>query len=58
MDKYILVKVEHELYTPTFDINTDQYIDVSPYRKYQRNCINYECRCRSGAMITNNQPFK
>ena len=58
MDKYILVKVEHELYTPTFDINTDQYIDVSPYRKYQRNCINYECRCRSGAMITNNQSFK
>tara|TARA_B100001094_G_C18136889_1_gene775624 strand:- start:1172 stop:1597 length:426 start_codon:yes stop_codon:yes gene_type:complete len=53
-----LVKVFQEIYKPTFDENEDKYIDKSPYKPYERNCIQYECRCKAGAYFKGNTMFK
>ena len=41
-----LVQVYTDIYKPEFNENTDSYVDKSPYKPYERNCIRYECRCR------------
>tara|TARA_B100000575_G_C23110296_1_gene641316 strand:+ start:74 stop:499 length:426 start_codon:yes stop_codon:yes gene_type:complete len=53
-----LVKVFQEIYKPVFDENNDKYIDKSPYKPYERNCIQYECRCKAGAYFKGNTMFK
>ena len=52
-----LTQIETDIYKPFFDENTDQYIDKSPYKKYERNCIRYECRCKAGAVFIGNTMF-
>ena len=47
-----------EKYIKSFDESKDEYIDISPYKKYERNSIQYECRCRAGSIITNTTTFK
>ena len=53
-----LVLVEKEIYIPTFCTETGQYLDKSPYKPYQRNRIPFECRCKAGAIFTDNNQFK
>ena len=53
-----LVQVQTDIYKPSFDENTDEYIDKSPYRAYERNCIRFECRCRAGSNFVGNAQFK
>ena len=53
-----LVQVYTDIYKPAFDENKDEYIDKSPYRPYERNCIRFECRCKAGAYFIGNSQFK
>jgi len=53
-----IVSITRCIYIPKFDEKTDEYIDVSPYKKYERNPIQYECRCRAGSIMTNTTTFK
>ena len=53
-----LVQVYTDIYKPAFDENTDEYIDKSPYRPYERNCIRFECRCKAGAYFIGYSQFK
>lgn len=53
-----IVQVFNTIYKPVFDENKDEYIDKSPYKRYERNCIHYECRCKAGASFTSNASFK
>lgn len=53
-----LVQVYTDIYKPEFDENRDEYIDKSPYKPYERNCIRFECRCKAGAYFTGNSQFK
>tara|TARA_B100000214_G_C23959628_1_gene624586 strand:+ start:1488 stop:1916 length:429 start_codon:yes stop_codon:yes gene_type:complete len=53
-----LVKVFSDIYKPTFNENNDEYIDTSPYKPYERNCIRYECRCKAGSYFIGNTMFK
>ena len=53
-----LIAVYNSIYIPSFDENEDEYIDKSPYKPYQRNCIRFECRCKAGASFVNNTMFK
>ena len=32
-----IVSITRCIYIPKFDEKTDEYIDVSPYKKYERN---------------------
>ncbi len=53
-----IVQVFCDIYKPTFDENNDEYIDKSPYKPYERNCIRYECRCKAGSYFVGNTMFK
>ena len=53
-----IVPVNNSIYIPEFDENNDCYIDKSPYKPYERNCIRYECRCKAGSSFVNNMMFK
>ena len=53
-----LANIDKEIYVPVFDENSDIYIDKSPYMPYQRKCIEYSCKCRSGSTFYNNASFK
>lgn len=53
-----LVQVYTDIYKPAFDENKDKYIDKSPYKPYERNCIRFECRCKAGAYFIGNSQFK
>lgn len=53
-----IVQVFCDIYKPTFDENNDEYIDKSPYKPYERNCIRYECRCKAGSYFVGNRMFK
>jgi len=53
-----LVQVYTDIYKPVFDTSTDKFVDKSPYRAYERNCIRYECRCRAGSYFIGNSQFK
>lgn len=53
-----LVQVYTDIYKPAFDENKDEYIDKSPYKPYERNCIRFECRCKAGAYFIGNSQFK
>ena len=53
-----LANIDKEIYIPVFDENGDIYIDKSPYMPYQRKCIEYTCKCRSGSTFYNNASFK
>ena len=53
-----LVSLTNEIYIPSFDENKDEYIDISPYKPYMRNPIQYECRCRAGCVFTGHSNFK
>ena len=57
MDQQV-ISVNKEIYIPPFNEELDEYYDKSPYKKYERNPIQYECRCRAGSMITNTTTFK
>ena len=50
-----LVPTTKTLYEPTYDPNTDKFIDVSPFKKYERSNNNLEyycsCKCNSGFSI-------
>jgi len=52
-----LVKCHKTLYNPTFDENTGKYVDISPYKKHERNRITYGCRCDVSVTITTRQQF-
>ena len=47
-----LVPTTKTLYEPTYDPNTDKFIDVSPFKKYDRSSNHEEyycsCKCNSG----------
>ena len=47
-----------EIYKPSFDVDKDEFVDKTPYRAYERNCIRYECRCKAGAYFVDNKNFK
>ena len=53
-----LQQVFTEIYKPSFDVNKDEFVDATPYKAYERNCIRYECRCRAGAYFVGNALFK
>ena len=53
-----IINVNKDIYIPSFNEELDEYIDISPYKPYERNCIQYECRCRAGSTITGNTGFK
>ena len=53
-----IISLQKNIYIPSFDENTDEYIDKSPYKPYMRNPIQYECRCRAGCTFTGNTGFK
>lgn len=53
-----LVQVYTDIYKPAFDENKDEYIDKSPYRPYERNCIRFECRCKAGTYFIGYSQFK
>ena len=53
-----IISLQKNIYIPSFDENTDEYIDKSPYKPYMRNPIQYECRCRAGSTFTGNSGFK
>ena len=53
-----LLQIETDIYKPYFDENTDEYIDKSPYKPYERNCIRFECRCKAGSVFIGNAMFK
>ncbi len=53
-----LLQIETDIYKPYFDENTDKYIDKSPYKPYERNCIRFECRCKAGSVFIGNAMFK
>ena len=47
-----------EIYVPNFNENSGEYVDKSPYKPYQRKCIEYECRCKAGSSFFNNASYK
>ena len=53
-----IISLQKNIYIPSFDENNDEYIDISPYKPYMRNPIQYECRCRAGCTFTGNSGFK
>lgn len=53
-----IIKVEEDIYIPFFCSENGVYIDKSPYKPYQKNCIRYECRCKAGAYFESNAQFK
>ena len=53
-----IVSVTKCIYIPSFDEELDEYYDKSPYKKYERNCIQYECRCKAGSTFVANTGFK
>ena len=57
MDQQI-IPVNKEIYIPSFNEEVDEYYDKSPYKKYERNCIQYECRCKAGSVFMGNAMFK
>ena len=57
-DSNQIVSITRCIYIPKFDEVKDEYIDVSPYKPYERNNIQYECRCRAGSVLTNTTTFK
>ena len=53
-----IISVHKEIYIPSFNEETDEYYDKSPYKRYERNCIQYECRCKAGSVFMGNTMFK
>tara|TARA_B110000285_G_scaffold101252_1_gene115246 strand:+ start:1649 stop:2077 length:429 start_codon:yes stop_codon:yes gene_type:complete len=53
-----LQQVFTEIYKPSFDVNKGEFVDATPYKPYERNCVRYECRCRAGAYFVGNALFK
>jgi hypothetical protein len=50
--------IDLDIYNPIFDENNDVYIDKCPYKPYQRNCKQYTCNCKAGALFLNNSSYK
>ena len=57
MDQQV-ISVNKEIYIPPFNEKLDEYYDKSPYKPYERNPIQYECRCRAGSIMINTTSFK
>ena len=55
---YELSTIDFDIYKPSFNENTGEYYDFSPYKPYERNCIRYECRCKAGVSFVNTTQFK
>jgi len=53
-----LATIDKEIYVPNFNENSGNYVDKSPYKPYQRKCIEYECRCKAGSSFINNTSYK
>ena len=53
-----LTTVNKEIYIPLFNEDLDEYYDKSPYKPYERNCTQYECRCKAGSIFMGNVMFK
>ena len=53
-----LATINKEIYVPGFNENSDIYVDESPYKPYQRKCIEFECRCKAGSSFYNNASYK
>jgi hypothetical protein len=52
-----LMALNHELYAPIYDPETNQYHDENPFRKHsQRNQV-IECRCKLGTRFTTFSKF-
>ena len=52
-----LVTLDHELYKPRFDPETNQYHDENPFRKHSRKNRAYECRCKVGTLLMTHSQF-
>jgi len=53
-----LTLVNTDIYKPTFDVESDNFVDKSPYKPYERHCIRYECRCRAGSYFVGGAQYK
>ena len=53
----VIVKTDHYIYEPTFCPDTDTYIDVCPYKKYERNCKIFNCNCKAGTILSGRANF-
>ena len=53
-----LITVNKVIYIPSFNENLDEYYDKSPYKPYERNCTQHECRCKAGTIFMGNVMFK
>ena len=40
-DSNQIVSITRCIYIPKFDESKDEYIDISPYKPYERNAIQY-----------------
>ena len=52
-----LVTLDHSLYVPEFDPETNQYRDENPFRKHSRRNQVIECRCKLGTHFTTYSKF-
>ena len=54
-----IVETHHRTYKPTFDADTNAYIDVCPCKKHDRSYIKpvYRCRCKYGSSFKNVTQF-
>ena len=52
-----VMTLNHELYVPEFDPETNQYRDENPFRKHSRKNQVIECLCKVGTMITTYSQF-
>ena len=54
-----IVETQHRTYKPTFDSDTNTYIDVCPCKKHDRSYIKpvYRCRCKYGSSFKNVTQF-
>ena len=53
----VIVKTDHYIYEPTFCPDTATYIDVCPYKKYERNCKIFNCNCKAGTILSGRANF-
>lgn len=50
-------KIVNEIYVPQFDENKNCYIDITPYKPYEKNRIHYSCPCKAGVVFTCNSEY-
>ena len=53
-----LTIVDTDIYKPVFNVETDKFVDKSPYKPYERRCVRYECRCKAGSYFIGGVQYK